>query len=289
MVLHIWCLVWSSPTFLHTIPSFFYPRSFFFLFSLWVSVAWALLNSVIRPWSRPNHGQLHFHSELGAVYFLHVTAVLVVLQLFPFPGLPLPVRSSFMASSDYFLRAHMCDKQPVSDSARQAFSVPSMMRGHHFALTNFHSQWNWPSPCSFGHQWTIPRKVGPHWTSHSSAFFIRLRIIKCEAPFLLFQPSSPNHGVSDAFFEPFVRPSCRYGYLTNTKVKFILITTDLDVRDADARNVSPTWRPFIFFLWGWLRFPLRSLEKFPFLVFMLAMKSSAHLIICSFQGTHFFH
>ncbi|KAJ7974550.1 Trafficking protein particle complex subunit 2-like protein [Quillaja saponaria] len=30
-----------------------------------------------------------------------------------------------------------------------------------------------------------------------------------------------------------------YGYLRNTKVKFILVTTDLDVRDADARNL---WR-----------------------------------------------
>ncbi|KAK9129405.1 hypothetical protein Sjap_009892 [Stephania japonica] len=29
-----------------------------------------------------------------------------------------------------------------------------------------------------------------------------------------------------------------YGYLTNTKVKFILVTTDVDVRDADVRNVS---------------------------------------------------
>ncbi|CAN0878823.1 Trafficking protein particle complex subunit 2-like protein [Linum grandiflorum] len=29
-----------------------------------------------------------------------------------------------------------------------------------------------------------------------------------------------------------------YGYLTNTKVKFILVTTDLDVRDVDVRNVS---------------------------------------------------
>ncbi|KAM7479462.1 hypothetical protein LguiA_027675 [Lonicera macranthoides] len=28
-----------------------------------------------------------------------------------------------------------------------------------------------------------------------------------------------------------------YGYLTNTKVKFILVTTDLDVRDADVRNI----------------------------------------------------
>ncbi|GAA0167482.1 membrane traffic protein [Lithospermum erythrorhizon] len=27
-----------------------------------------------------------------------------------------------------------------------------------------------------------------------------------------------------------------YGYLTNTKVKFIMVTTDLDVRDADVRN-----------------------------------------------------
>ncbi|PON45073.1 Trafficking protein particle complex subunit [Parasponia andersonii] len=31
-----------------------------------------------------------------------------------------------------------------------------------------------------------------------------------------------------------------YGYLTNTKVKFILVTTDLDCRDADVRNVSST-------------------------------------------------
>ena len=31
---------------------------------------------------------------------------------------------------------------------------------------------------------------------------------------------------------------CSYGYLTNTKVKFILVTTDLDVKDADVRNVS---------------------------------------------------
>lgn len=27
-----------------------------------------------------------------------------------------------------------------------------------------------------------------------------------------------------------------YGYLTNTKVKFILVTTDMDARDADVRN-----------------------------------------------------
>jgi hypothetical protein len=27
-----------------------------------------------------------------------------------------------------------------------------------------------------------------------------------------------------------------YGYLTNTKVKFILVTTDLDVRDTDVRS-----------------------------------------------------
>ncbi|KAG2644938.1 trafficking protein particle complex subunit 2-like protein [Panicum virgatum] len=27
-----------------------------------------------------------------------------------------------------------------------------------------------------------------------------------------------------------------YGYLTNTKVKFIMVATDLDVKDADARN-----------------------------------------------------
>ncbi|MCO5548176.1 hypothetical protein L7F22_001634 [Adiantum nelumboides] len=31
-----------------------------------------------------------------------------------------------------------------------------------------------------------------------------------------------------------------YGYLTNTKVKFLLVTTDQDVRDVDVRNVSIT-------------------------------------------------
>ncbi|KAG2644939.1 hypothetical protein PVAP13_2KG388300 [Panicum virgatum] len=30
-----------------------------------------------------------------------------------------------------------------------------------------------------------------------------------------------------------------YGYLTNTKVKFIMVATDLDVKDADARNEVP--------------------------------------------------
>ncbi|OAY78307.1 Trafficking protein particle complex subunit 2-like protein [Ananas comosus] len=29
-----------------------------------------------------------------------------------------------------------------------------------------------------------------------------------------------------------------YGYLTNTKVKFIMVTTDLDVKDADVRNLK---------------------------------------------------
>ncbi|PRQ36478.1 putative protein kinase CAMK-OST1L family [Rosa chinensis] len=29
-----------------------------------------------------------------------------------------------------------------------------------------------------------------------------------------------------------------YGYLTNTKVKFILVTIDLDVKDADVRNID---------------------------------------------------
>ena len=38
----------------------------------------------------------------------------------------------------------------------------------------------------------------------------------------------------------------RYGYLTNTKVKFILVTTDLDVRDADVRDVSAYFRLYIY-------------------------------------------
>lgn len=29
-----------------------------------------------------------------------------------------------------------------------------------------------------------------------------------------------------------------YGYLSNTKVKFLMVTTDLDVKDADIRTVS---------------------------------------------------
>ncbi|GMN38206.1 hypothetical protein TIFTF001_007444 [Ficus carica] len=34
-----------------------------------------------------------------------------------------------------------------------------------------------------------------------------------------------------------------YGYLTNTNVKFILVTTDLDVKDADVRNVCWSGSP----------------------------------------------
>nr|CAB3454092.1 unnamed protein product [Digitaria exilis] len=32
-----------------------------------------------------------------------------------------------------------------------------------------------------------------------------------------------------------------YGYLTNTKVKFIMVTTDLDVKDTDARNNTSSY------------------------------------------------
>jgi hypothetical protein len=42
----------------------------------------------------------------------------------------------------------------------------------------------------------------------------------------------------DEFHFLFCNVICSYGYLTNTKVKFILVTTDLDVKDADVRNVS---------------------------------------------------
>jgi hypothetical protein len=42
----------------------------------------------------------------------------------------------------------------------------------------------------------------------------------------------------DEFHFLFRNVICSYGYLTNTKVKFILVTTDLDVKDADVRNVS---------------------------------------------------
>ncbi|CAG7873461.1 unnamed protein product [Brassica rapa] len=34
-----------------------------------------------------------------------------------------------------------------------------------------------------------------------------------------------------------------YGYLTNTKVKFIMVTTDLDVRDTDVRSVCFFYLP----------------------------------------------
>lgn len=51
-----------------------------------------------------------------------------------------------------------------------------------------------------------------------------------------------NHGHYKFSLKCTICSSChdlfRYGYLTNTKVKFILVTTDLDVRDADVRNVS---------------------------------------------------
>lgn len=47
-----------------------------------------------------------------------------------------------------------------------------------------------------------------------------------------------NHDIADNNFPFILIFMCRYGYLTNTKVKFILVTTDLDVKDADVRNVS---------------------------------------------------
>lgn len=31
---------------------------------------------------------------------------------------------------------------------------------------------------------------------------------------------------------------CRFGYMSNTKIKFVLVTTDQESRDADVRNVS---------------------------------------------------
>jgi hypothetical protein len=53
----------------------------------------------------------------------------------------------------------------------------------------------------------------------------------------------------DEFHFLFRNVICSYGYLTNTKVKFILVTTDLDVKDADVRNVSINkswWFSFVF-------------------------------------------
>lgn len=74
---------------------------------------------------------------------------------------------------------------------------------------------------------------------HSWVCFIQLKITKCEYFFffcmtLLFF-LAPVYCVMPVLHGNIV---FRYGYLTNTKVKFILVTTDLDVKDADVRNVS---------------------------------------------------
>ncbi|KAL9258218.1 Trafficking protein particle complex subunit 2-like protein [Drosera capensis] len=46
----------------------------------------------------------------------------------------------------------------------------------------------------------------------------------------------PGKKITSRTFAERVSAIVKYGYLTNTKVKFILVTTDLDVRDADVRS-----------------------------------------------------
>lgn len=73
---------------------------------------------------------------------------------------------------------------------------------------------------------------------HSWVCFIQLKITKCEYFFSFVRLCFflvPVYCVMSVLHGDIV---CRYGYLTNTKVKFILVTTDLDVKDADVRNVS---------------------------------------------------
>lgn len=61
----------------------------------------------------------------------------------------------------------------------------------------------------------------------------------CLSEFLLFDLSLIQQSiVGDFQIFLFCNVIRSYGYLTNTKVKFILVTTDLDVKDADVRNVS---------------------------------------------------
>lgn len=73
--------------------------------------------------------------------------------------------------------------------------------------------------------------------------FILLKITKCEcicclSGFFLFSLDVIQQPKVDDFHLLIRVVICSYGYLTNTKVKFILVTTDLDVKDADVRNVS---------------------------------------------------
>lgn len=67
---------------------------------------------------------------------------------------------------------------------------------------------------------------------HSWVCFIQLKTTKCESCVCLLS----GYWIVLLFLCCGI--VCRYGYLTNTKVKFILVTTDMDVKDADVRNVS---------------------------------------------------
>lgn len=82
--------------------------------------------------------------------------------------------------------------------------------------------------------------------------------------------------------------SCRYGYLTNTKVKFILVTTDMDARDADVRNVSMLFSER--YQWQSALVLLKWTHNFcspPIcLLFSISLFSAVMLLLLAFEPVH---
>ena len=95
----------------------------------------------------------------------------------------------------------------------------------HFNLTfwhfSFHSQQS--KKTQHNYEWDLFRPSVSNWRLQS----VSLSTSSTEFENCMFGWNALN-SVSDH----------RYGYLTNTRVKFILVTTDQDVRDADVRSVS---------------------------------------------------
>lgn len=109
------------------------------------------------------------------------------------------------------------------------------------------SQKVWPNA-----EWHIPWFAVSNWKLQSvsliESYFLKLWLEKLYV-FLLSRSSSFFSSCCDAF---------RYGYLTNTKVKFMVVTTDLDVRDTDVRNVSFNFLVTIFGHWNSMIILLRT-------------------------------
>ncbi|CAN7027612.1 unnamed protein product, partial [Brassica rapa subsp. trilocularis] len=78
-----------------------------------------------------------------------------------------------------------------------------------------------------------------------------------------------------------------YGYLTNTKVKFIMVTTDLDVRDTDVRSVCFFYLPKLvhsfFFFFSYFSCALTVLQEVPCRIRGCRLKPFP----CSWQKDHF--